>query len=106
MPQPIVFVFECPLLQLLYLQFHSQSDYNYERLDSEVEDSPGHYSVYGDEDEDIVYSTALKGQEEENEGITYYTGPRGSRGRGGGKDLCSKFSMLFSLEEKGTEQLA
>ena len=39
--------------------------------------SPGHYSAYGDEDEDNAYPIALKGQEEENEGTTYYTALEG-----------------------------
>ena len=61
-PQPFAFVFEyvlINLLQFLSLQFHSH--------DTEPEQythySPGHYSIYGDEDEGPV----LKGQEEEEE---------------------------------------
>ena len=63
-------------VQLLSLQFHSQRDYDtdYESVEEYTYYSPGHYSIYGDEDEDL---TILNGQEEENEGAIYYTALEG-----------------------------
>ena len=68
-PQPFALVFESVLinlLQFLSFQFHSQSDGTDYEPEQYTYYSPGHYSIYGDEEEG---PTIINGQEEEEEEV-------------------------------------